>query len=190
MKSLKLVLVVLLIFFILLPFSFAFSNLLWLEEGSTVKTLAFDDKGNLMVHNVTLVDVATTQDICGFEVDGELVWINVKSRKEVNGVRVYARDVIRVHSQLKDMDFCRVIVSGSILKVVPKPEEVPLEEEIVEIVVNASNETLIQVITEEVEEVMEEEIPEVIEEEIIEEITPEEKPGIFMRMWNWLGSLF
>ncbi|MBW2999152.1 hypothetical protein KY339_00640 [Candidatus Woesearchaeota archaeon] len=189
MKSLKLFLMILLVFFILLPFSFAFSNLLWLEEGSTVRTLAFDAKGDLVVHNVTLVDVATTQDICGFEVDGETVWINVKSKKEVNGVRVYARDVIRVHSQLKDMDFCRVIVSGSILKVVPKSEEAPLEEEIIEVVANASNETLIEVITEEVEEVIEEEIPEVIEE-VQEEIPPEEKPGIFRRIWNWLGSLF
>ncbi|PIN86081.1 hypothetical protein COV19_06300 [Candidatus Woesearchaeota archaeon CG10_big_fil_rev_8_21_14_0_10_44_13] len=95
----------------------AFSNIIWMEQGQIVRTISIRD-GIATVHSVKLLDVSGEQSkMCGFLVDNETVWVKEDSDVKVGDVRIYAREVVRVHQQLKDRDICRVIIGGAILSI-------------------------------------------------------------------------
>lgn len=97
--------------------SLAFSNIIWMGQGQTVATMNIKN-GIAELHNVKLLDVSgETSRMCGFLVDNSTVWIKEDGDANVNGARVYVREIVRVHEQLQDRDVCRVIIGGAILSI-------------------------------------------------------------------------
>ncbi|MBD3313313.1 hypothetical protein GF345_02635 [Candidatus Woesearchaeota archaeon] len=89
------------------------SNTIWLEEGSKVYTEIYGE-----LHEVYLLDVSKDGELCGFEVDGNPVWIELKQTRTINDVLISVREIVVVHEQLKDNDVCKVIIGGGITEIV------------------------------------------------------------------------
>ncbi len=124
--------IIALIAVLLLPVTFAGDEQIFKGD----EWLAVDDNE---VHRIKLIDVTSSGDACGIEVDGETHWIDVGADARINGVYIKVFDAYPVHSQTQDNDACEIFISGSLTKEYRTPfiaevddepeEDMPEEEE-------------------------------------------------------------
>lgn len=155
------------LFFFLLPVCLAGS--FWFEEGSTIHVQVGEE-----IYNITMLDISISEDLCGLMIDNQTFWLKTDSSKRIDSLLITVFEATKVHSELKDKDICKVVISGRIL-------ETPKEEMAGE----ASNEIENLTLNETIEIANISNISEEIKKE------PEEKEKSFLRkIWGWFKGLF
>ncbi len=87
-------------------------TLIWLVQDQVIeKTIGG------VTHQIKVVDVTDAQDSCGVSVDGDVAWVDVKSDKTINGVKIGVLDAKAVHAQLQDVDICELNIGATEIKI-------------------------------------------------------------------------
>jgi len=87
-------------------------TLLWLVQDNVIEKTVGG-----VTHQIKVVDVTDAQDSCGVSVDGDVAWIDVKSDKVINGVKIGVLDAKAVHAQLQDVDICELNIGATEIKI-------------------------------------------------------------------------
>lgn len=88
---------------------------MWVSQDSPLTVIS----GN-GTHVIKIIDVTINGDSCGISVDDVIKWIPLDKTIEVNGITVVLFDAKTVHSQLEDIDTCRLFISGTVVLPVQK----------------------------------------------------------------------
>jgi hypothetical protein len=64
-------------------------------------------------HSIKMVDVTEEADSCGFEVDGNSVWISIGDTETFDGLTIGVIDAKATHAELQDGDICKVNFGAS-----------------------------------------------------------------------------
>lgn len=75
----------------------------WMIEGEEITKEAGGSN-----HTVKMLDVTTSSDACGLEIDGKAKWIDENDNIEVNNMTVAVLEAKSVHSKTYDSDVCRI----------------------------------------------------------------------------------
>jgi len=71
---------------------------------------------------IELIGVNVNADKCGIRVNDEVKWIDVGNKAIVGGVQIRVFDAFLVHTEKKDRDVCEVIIGGTVLNLMPRPQ--------------------------------------------------------------------
>ncbi|MBD3203430.1 S-layer protein [Candidatus Woesearchaeota archaeon] len=80
--------------------------------GETVRWLEQDQPLTVGDHTITVVSVDEAETMCGVQVDGEKVWVDVGSTEDFGGLSVGVIDAIAVHSKDYDQDTCEISIGS------------------------------------------------------------------------------
>ena len=75
----------------------------WMKEGETETRI----EGG-QTHTIKMTDVNVDENACGFEIDGNTLWINKDNEEKVGVISVGVLDVKSIHSEKYDQDLCKV----------------------------------------------------------------------------------
>jgi hypothetical protein len=86
-------------------------SVMWIEQDETVtKTIGGVD------HTITMLDVTSDEESCGFDVDGTTVWIDDDETQTVGGLTIGVTDAKAVYTKDYDKDICKVFIGAAELK--------------------------------------------------------------------------
>jgi len=88
---------------------------MWVSQDNPLTVIS-----NNKQHIVKVIDVTESGDSCGISVDDVVKWVPLDKTIEVNGINVVLFDAKTVHSQLQDIDTCRLFISGTVVLPVEK----------------------------------------------------------------------
>lgn len=163
MKAKFLIFIFLLSF--LLPSSLAGS--FWFDEGSTIYVQVGEE-----TYNITMLDISVSEELCGLNINNQTFWLKTDSSQRIDGLLITVFEAVRVHSELKENDLCKVVISGKIIE--------KADKKISDINKTDMNFTINETI-ERKENISN------ISEEIAEK---EEKISFFEKILNWLKKFF